>query len=116
MDWRKGLNRLFVIVAIGWMVYVLWYVPVQQWHERFNMASDNWKECLKTALDDKSAVEQCNVEHQKELGQIPRTAWADLSLKSWLYLMGFAVIPPLCVYGLVRALSLVVAWVWHGFT
>jgi len=116
VNWKKGFNRVFVLVAVGWATYILWYVPVKQWHERFDMASDKWTLCLSTASGDKIRVAECNAEHEKDFQQIPHTAWTDFGWSSWLQLIGIAAISLFVVYWLLRGAGFASNWIWRGFT
>src|SRR5215831_2161730 len=86
---KTGFNRLFVVAALGWSVYVLWYVPVEQWHTRFDLVSDKWKLCLSTAARDgnRVGVERCNKQHEEDVRQIPSTAWAGIGWGGWTHLI-----------------------------
>jgi hypothetical protein len=115
--WKTGFNRLFVVAALGWAIYALWYVPVQQWHEQFDLASDKWSLCLSAAAhaQSKAPMEQCNSEHEKDFRAIPHTAWTGFDQKSWAWLIGLATVPPLVAYWLLRGVGLIASWVWRGF-
>jgi hypothetical protein len=115
LDWRKGFKRLFLVVAIGWIAYVLWAIPTAQWDERFKLAEDSWTRCLSENAFDKSWVESCHQQRDKALGEIPHTAWSGLGWHGWLGLLSYATMPPLVAYCLFRAAGLVTRWIWRGF-
>jgi hypothetical protein len=118
VSWKKGFNRLFVIPACGWAIYALWYAPVQKWHGSFDLAYDDWSQCLSAAAhaQDKVQLEHCNAKHERDLRRIPHTAWTGLGLVGWYLLMAEAAIPPLIIYWLLRAAGLISIWIWRGFS
>jgi hypothetical protein len=118
VNWRKGFNRLFLLAALGWAIYILWYIPVEQWHEQSHLALDSWTNCLSAVAPagDKTGVEQCNLEHDKHLREIPHTAWTNFGWNGWLHLMEIAFIPPFVAYWLLRAVGFTFNWIWGGFT
>ncbi len=118
INWKKGFNRVFVVAAFGWSVYVMWYLPGQRWHERFDLESDRWSACLSAATiaHDKAKLEQCNAEHDRAFRDTPHTAWTGLGWSGWLFLIGVASIPPLILYWLLRGVGWIFNWIWRGFT
>jgi len=115
INFKRGFNRLFVLVAFGWAVYALWYLPVSGWHEMHDMARESRAACVSAASGEQTKVEACNLEEEKKLREIPRTAWSDFGWKSWRFLLALALIPPFAVYWLLRATAVVLRWIRHGF-
>ena len=123
INWKKGFNRLFVVLSVAWGVFALWYLPVRQWHEQFDMAYEEWNSCLESAeshsyrseIDHKAAVEACNQERDKTRKEIPPSAWADLGMNGWFFLILTALVPPAMVYVVVLVGLVIVRWVWRGF-
>lgn len=105
--WKKGFDRLFIIAALGWAIYALWYMPLEQWHERFDLESDRWSDCLSAAAQDRAQVEQCNADHKKNIHELPQTAWTGFGWHGWLFLVAFAVVPPVIVYWLLHGVDFV---------
>jgi hypothetical protein len=120
ISWKKGLNRIFIVVAIGWIGFALWYLPVRVWHEQIDLLNERWSTCLyaarnSNAADYQAAVVACNKERDKDRHEIPHTAWSDLGRNGWFWLMGVAVVPPLIAYLATVAISQVFMWIWRGF-
>jgi len=126
INWERGFNRLFLVAAIGWAIFVVWYMawhlPTKNWHELFELEQIRYTSCLsKNPMDpnwthrDKDWVEHCRLEHEKELSKLPRTAWSGLGPQFWLWVAGFAAGSSLILYWLLRALALLMRWIWHGY-
>ena len=115
INFKRGFNRLFLLVAFAWAVYALWYVPVHELHERQQMAIESWTACLSAASGEITKTEACNAEQDKKLRELPRTAWSDLDWKGWLFFVGLALIPPVAAYWLLRAAAAIIRWIWRGF-
>ena len=45
-NWKQGFNRLFLVAAIGWCAFAVWYFPAKQRQKRIARASDSWSSCL----------------------------------------------------------------------
>ncbi len=118
VNWKKGLTRLFIIAGLAWAIFITWYLPVRNWHEYFEVAHDSWSACLSFAAEaqDKARLEQCNVEHDKALREIPHSAWAGYGWDGWLRLIGMAIVPPVVAYWLLRGVIWISNWIWRGFT
>src|SRR5690348_4919021 len=107
INWGKGFNRLFVVAAIGWAIFI----PVERFHEQNEW--DSWKQCISVASGD-DEIERCNLEH-KGAPSIPTPRFGSYDRTDWLILILFIVGPPLIAYPLLRGLGYVVGWVWRGF-
>ena len=117
LNWRRGFNRIFVLAAVGWAIYVLLVYPTQQRAEAAVEYSEHlrhcaetapimhdYRECLHTAKDEHDAV----LEWYSPQFQLTNGGPA-------LVLLCILVLPPATAYGLFRLGWVVLAWVMRGF-
>jgi hypothetical protein len=116
VNWKRGFNRVFAVVAVAWAAYIFLYLPVQQWHERFDMRLDRWTLCSSAASGDMGRLAECNAKYDKDFREIPQTAWTDIGWVGWLQLLGLASVPPSIVYWLLRGSWYLCNWIWRGFS
>ena len=101
MNYRRGLQRLYLVLAVAWVAGVLFVVPSGRW--------EPWHK----KVDPKVWA---------DLGVVPATpeevSFSDLKsirdyrIEVWLWATGLAFIPPLIGYAF---LFLVAPWVYRGF-
>jgi hypothetical protein len=127
LNWHRGFNRTFVVLAIGWAGYVLLIAPYTARRKDLHEFDSNLAGCNKEAIQKLKAGEPYQLtETLNDLCQTQARKAADLELKedllhTWLVwprilaLLGILVLPPLTAYGLFRLGWFVVAWVQRGF-
>ncbi|MFB3812490.1 MAG: hypothetical protein ACE14L_00135 [Terriglobales bacterium] len=114
INWKTGFNRVFVVAAIVWALFIIWYLPSREWNDRIDVAVANLSTCVTQSARNPAAHEQCIQQHQKALDEMPRTAW-HLAWNNLPTLLVLAIVPPVVCYFLLRGAALVVRWVWRGF-
>jgi hypothetical protein len=135
VNWKKGFNRLFLIAAIGWVLYI---VPTDPWRNRekeLQFYKDRYAACFQKAttlshndeaLSGKqiagalkradAEVKRCQEEFKRDTWPLYRIlfSWEQWRTE-WPFIIGLAVVPPFVAYWLLRATALLFRWIWRGF-
>jgi hypothetical protein len=121
VNWRKGLNRLFVVVTVAWATYVLFIIPMQQRRENARRHGEAFELCLSTeAASSRDAVAKASAARCIQDAQnLLRSEDAEYSWRNWTsnyrVLIYFVILPPVVVYLLLWLVWAVIAWVTRGF-
>jgi len=116
INWQRGFHRIFAVLWILWSAFVMVGIPLQESNQRSNFAALHYSIDINNPTDDKRMLEKREQE-QREL-------WARASLVNiyktevipnmhW-FIMGI-IIPPLFIYGLIRAGICLALWLVRGF-
>jgi len=121
LNWRKGFNRVFVVAAIGWAVFVLVIYPWHKRREAYEWYAASLERCATTEVAGRvidpnypRCAQGAEMFLHAELDQYSLGTW----LKDWrsrLEALGVVLVPPAVAYGLFRLGWLVLAWVIRGF-
>lgn len=127
LNWRKGFNRVFVVLGIGWAVFfplINPYMAERKDSHEYEVDLENCKkefernrrggEALEAAqnlyaLCTETVVKMEALEHKQD----PFGHWWDYP--SVLVRIGVLVVPPPVAYGLFRLAWFVFAWLQRGF-
>lgn len=127
MNWTKGFNRVFAVLALGWFVFLLLVYPFvlrledqRTYFSATNECRDQMTESLKngTRYEGAREVEQdC-----EDLAKISLDGSVQLhSISTWskgrllLLLLAAVILPPAITYGLFRLGWVIVDWIGRGF-
>lgn len=118
---KRGFNRLFLVVAVGWAIFWAVVYPLdRQWEDQRETLAQ-WRKDVKNC--DQLVVERpgwaltkncyeramTNRENALELYSF-KNFWI-YPVAVWRLFLPLIVLPPLVVYGL----AAFVVWIWHGF-
>jgi hypothetical protein len=120
VNWRRGFNRAFVVLAVGWVGYVLLVYPLRESGKAHQEYTESLDRCRTTEVP--SRVIDPNYSRCAEGAEVFLNARLEqYSLRTWLtwpsvmVLLGILVLPPLVAYGLFRLGWFILAWVQRGF-
>jgi hypothetical protein len=121
VNWRKGFNRVFVVVTVAWAAYVRFIIPLQQRRENDRLYGETFELCLSTEAASskdaaaKASAARCIQDAQNLLrSENAGYGWRDWYL-NYRVLIYFVILPPVAVYLLLWLVWAVVAWVTRGF-
>jgi hypothetical protein len=121
VNWRRGINRVFVVVTVAWAACVLFIIPIQQRRENDRLYGEAFELCLSTeAASSKDAAAKASAARCIQDAQnLMRAEDAEYGLRNWYLnyrvLIYFVILPPAAVYLLLWLVWAVVAWVTRGF-
>jgi hypothetical protein len=128
VNWRRGFNRAFVVLAIGWVGYVLLVYPHLAQREALHKYGANLAQCNTEEtqlLKEGEAYQLVATLHdlcEKQAGEAFNLQSKETSFRTWfkgwrsiLGLLEILVLPPLVAYGLFRLGWFTLAWVQRGF-
>jgi hypothetical protein len=114
---KRGFNRLFLVLSIGWALYCALGYPLQIQIEGKNKADSDHRDAVRACVQSPGplGLKDCFDFAEKNRKNATefysrRNIYADIGRFWWLLLLAIAV-PPLAVYGL-AALGV---WIWRGF-
>lgn len=118
MNFKRGLHRIFVLGAAGWIAYALVGIPAQQASDGAKFSGAVWNLELNAARakGDQAEVDAANARYRQALAESSLSAVYSRLLRDepW-FLPTAAVVPPLIVYGVSWALFSIGQWLWRGF-
>lgn len=129
MSWHRGFIRVFVVIAIGWAIFVLLILPPVVRHGDWHHYEDSAEDCrkvmtqmLKDGASSESAMKFNNsctdfarYILDRDMGEHSLNAWLTWKEGRVLALIGFVFLPPWVAYGLFRIGWFALAWVLRGF-
>ena len=120
MNWRRGFNRVFIVLAIGWAGYVLLIYPLIDRQKARHDYAATLKTCSETEVpsqvidpDYSRCAKGAEVFLNFRLEQ--DSPHVLLSWRAALGLLAILIFPPAAAYGLFRIASFVLAWLQRGF-
>ena len=120
MNWRRGFNRVFIVLAIGWAGYVLFIHPLidrqKAWHDyRATLKTCSETEVPSRVIDPdysrcaKGAEVFLNFRLEQDSPHVL------LNWRAALELLAILIFPPSAAYGLFRLGWFVLTWLLGGF-
>jgi hypothetical protein len=116
-NFKRGVNRLFLVLAIGWALYWAAY-PTQGRSSEFRGIAEVYFEardnCRANAnrLGEDACLNAAKLEYDREVGEITlRNEYAGY----WPYFLMMAVGAPILAYGLLRGIIAIGQWIWRGY-
>ena len=121
LNWRRGFNRVFVLAAVGWAIYVLFVYPMQKRGEAFEYYTKGLTLCAEDSiqLNAPGKYQEC-ARHEEEKWRATVAAYPfpliwQHDWLSRLFVFGVLMVPPAAAYGLLRLAWTILAWVKRGF-
>jgi len=121
LNFRRGLNRIYLVLSILWCLWVLW-LPVHARDQDYGLgvrfAYEAYDSCLQAGLgapcsDDRNA--RLAEAERNTLAKNPYLYVTDGSYAKLLLFPVGMVVPPLVVYGILFGLSRLGLWIINGF-
>jgi hypothetical protein len=118
---RRGFNRLFMALTLGWAIFWAVLYPLQRQWEGQHEALIQWREDNKNC--DQLVVERPGWALTRDCYQRAMTNWQNTlelysfknfwiyPVSAWRFFLPVVVLPPLAVYGL----TALAVWIWRGF-
>jgi hypothetical protein len=120
LNWRRGFNRVFVVLAVGWTVFVLLIIPIMDRQNAFQDYKESLQRCATTEVPSRvidpnysRCAEGAEVFLKFRLERYSLHAW--LNWRSLLFRLGVLLLPPVAAYGLFRLGWFAFAWIRRGF-
>ena len=120
MDWRRGFNRIFAALCIGWLIFVI-YEPV---YEGRSFAAQNYTLQLEQA-DESYRLDGDEIKWKKARSDADatfRSLWDEAGFRNTLKelahnpkIMLFIVIVPVIFYFVVIGAARILKWIIDGF-
>ena len=120
-DLKRGFNRLFLVLAFGWVICWAVLYPLQrQWkgqHEALITWRKDVKNCDQLVVErpewalTKNCYEQASIREKNTLEFYSFKNFWIYPVAAWGVFLPLIVLPPILVYGL-AALGV---WIWRGF-
>lgn len=122
MNWKRGFDRVFILLAICWLVLCLtapgWLVTHER-AEAFRAYSDYLKAC-DDAPKLNGGLANC-IHDASELKEIELNSWmmkpvyTEIFISHWWEALLFVIMVPLIFYGCLRLFVVSALWVRRGF-
>jgi|ERR1700693_5002354 hypothetical protein len=111
---RRGFNRIFVILWVGWGLYCAVVYPLRERLKAFDHYQGDLTWCYQE--NPPADADDC-IKLAKEEWQTTVDQWSvkNFYLGAWWLLALAIVAPPLIAYGLAYSAVGVFVWVRHGF-
>ena len=129
---RRGFNRIFVTLFIGWFIFCLFGYPVLMGREAQMHYDSDFKSCYEIygvrGSADRGSLESCLSESKRELRDGTSSgfsfAWDEgefWSLSGYYRHMGWMLatmifVPPFLLYGSAWSFTALCRWIWRGFS
>lgn len=114
ITWRKGFHRLFIVLSLIWVVYVLVVEPRQTSERRYRYAHVYKSYSETETQKEKEAREQLEKKNLEEakLSYIYKVKM----IREFPLVLLEIFLPPVFLYGLIRAVVFLARWLFRGFT
>jgi hypothetical protein len=122
---KRGFNRLYIVLAVGWAIYCLFVYPEKKSLEITGKWMEEQKGCYVEADSVRTESEiPLRVEESKKCFEaMDRNYRTELSmwsgkgfyLRAWSILLVAVVAFPIVLYGCCRGAAAVAVWIWQGF-
>ena len=113
---KRGFNRLFVVLTMGWALYCLFVIPMQRKNDAMSLYFNELNICSSHHVAGEDPT-SCATFVQNTFGpEVDRWALFNYFKGYWLYILIAVTLVPLAVYGLLRVLALLGVWVYHGYS
>jgi preprotein translocase subunit Sec63 len=114
-NFKRGFNRLYLVLVVMWVVYCLFVYPQQKQVEAFT----EWQSDQKLCYASHSSVEDENncLRTMEDNYQNRRSMYSGREFYlgvGWIWLL-LLIVFPLMLYGFCHGAVAVVVWVWRGF-
>jgi len=111
---KRGFNRLFLVLTIGWALF--WAVAYPLWRQNegqldsFTKHDEDYKLCAENP-EQRDCYKQADERFKaaQEFYSLRKFWWFPVAL--WRLVIPLIILPPLFVYGL----GALVVWIWRGF-
>jgi hypothetical protein len=121
LNFRRGLNRIYLILSILWCLWVLW-LPVHARDQDYGLgvrfASEAYDLCLQAGLGAPCSDDRNARLAEAERNTLAKNPYLYVTGGSYAKLLLFPVgmlVPPVVVYGILFGLSRLGLWVINGF-
>jgi len=111
---KRGFNRLFVVLTIGWAIYCLLVIPLQVKRQAMELYSKQLSICSSSHLVNET-YQECAAFVEKTWGSGVDHAFGKFYGQYWSYVLLALTAIPVAVYGLCRTLGLVGLWIYRGY-
>jgi hypothetical protein len=116
-NFKRGFNRLFVVLTVVWALYCLVVYPMQQRRKAQSHYTADSQSCYETELKESKPKFDACLKTAKEEWQTSVDQWSvkNFYIGQWPLLLAAIVGLPLLLYGCLRGIATVSLWVWRGF-
>jgi hypothetical protein len=116
MNFKRGFNRLYSVLACVWVVYFLLVYPQQEKNEALKQYGHDKKACYASEYVSPNGMSDCLTLAERSF-QTSAEMWSarNFYLRGWWLLAAVIVLLPVIGYVLCRGTAAVGVWVWRGF-
>jgi hypothetical protein len=123
LNWRRGFDRIFVILAVVWAGYLLFVLPTMERRQVWKNYDRTMQACKTDVSGQLVDPSDPSYQHCAKIAEDLRNLELEgYSLRAYFAHWGSALItlaifvfPPLAAYGLFRVGWFVLAWLHRGF-
>jgi hypothetical protein len=114
MNWRRGFNRIYFLLACVWLLYWMLIFPMGEARESSRRAGDYYSTCRSTTKGDRDRCLQEAEEIRTPLGKI-YTYYLDNPADVG-FALAFLLAPPAVVYMAILGVAKIIKWIARGFS
>lgn len=115
---RRGFNRLFLVLTVVWVIYCTVVYPFNQGEKADARFQTEVRDCYEHKAGQGEASMYACLNSAGEEYRATAHQWVFQNFYSayWPLILAAVTGVPLLVYGAVRGLAAISAWIWRGYS